>query len=94
MSGQPLGSDRRSRRPASATLVIVDSVARTLIIAGLVFVALGLLLYAHPSVPFLGRLPGDLRIERPGLRIYFPITTCLVVSAALSAALWLFSKFR
>jgi hypothetical protein len=72
----------------------VDSAARTLIIAGLVFVALGLLLYANPSLPLLGRLPGDIRIERPGLRVYLPITTCLVVSIVLSAGLWLFSRLR
>jgi hypothetical protein len=65
-----------------------------LIIAGLVLVALGLLLYASPSIPILGRLPGDLRIERPGFRLYVPITSCLLISLVLSAAVWLFSKLR
>ena len=73
---------------------MVDSLARILIIAGLTFLALGVLLYAIPSIPLLGRLPGDIRIERPGVRIYLPITTCLMVSLVLSAVLWLFSKFR
>jgi hypothetical protein len=73
---------------------MVESVARIFIIAGLVFVALGLLLYASPSIPLLGRLPGDIRIERPGLRVYLPITTCVVISLVLSAGLWLFSKVR
>jgi hypothetical protein len=73
---------------------VVDSLARILIIAGLTFLALGILLYAIPSIPLLGRLPGDIRIERPGLRIHLPITTCLVISLALSVGLWLFSKFR
>lgn len=68
--------------------------ARTLVIAGLVLVALGLVLHFGPSVPWLGRLPGDVRIERPGLRIYLPITSSLLLSLALSAALWLFSRFR
>jgi hypothetical protein len=72
----------------------VDSLPRILVIAGLIFVALGVLLYASPSIPLLGRLPGDIRIERPGLRIYLPITTCLAVSLAVSAGLWLFSKLR
>ena len=44
--------------------------------------------------PFLRELPGDLRIERPGFRLYIPITTCVVVSLVLSLALWLFSKLR
>jgi hypothetical protein len=72
----------------------VDSLARSLVVAGLVFVALGLLLYASPSLPLLGKLPGDIRIERPGFRFYFPITSCLLVSALLSGALWLFAKLR
>lgn len=68
--------------------------ARTLVITGLVLVALGLVLHFGPSVPWLGRLPGDVRIERPGLRIHLPITSSLLLSLALSAALWLFSRLR
>jgi hypothetical protein len=70
------------------------TVSRALVVAGLVLVALGLLLWAAPSVPLLGRLPGDIRIERPGFRLYFPITSCLLVSAALSGALWIFGRIR
>jgi hypothetical protein len=72
----------------------VSPLARGLVILGVVLVALGLLLQAAPSLPWLGRLPGDLRIERPGLRLYVPLTTCLVVSLVLSAALWVISKLR
>ena len=71
----------------------MSSVARALIFLGVLFVLLGLVLSALPWLP-LGRLPGDLRIERPGLRIYLPITSSLLVSAVLSGALWLFSKWR
>ena len=72
----------------------MDALARTLLIAGLVFVALGLLLHAGPALPLLGKLPGDLRIERSNLRLYLPITSCLLVSLLLSALLWLFSRLR
>ena len=68
--------------------------ARTLIVAGLVLLALGLLLHVSPGVPWLGRLPGDIRIERPGVRVYVPIVSCLVVSALFSAGMWLFSRLR
>ena len=68
--------------------------ARTLVIAGLVLVGVGLLLYASPSIPLLGKLPGDIRIERPGFRVYLPVTTCIVLSLGLSGALWLISKLR
>jgi len=72
----------------------MESLARSLIIAGLVFLALGLLLYVSPSIPFLGRLPGDIRIERPSVRLYIPITSCILVSLVLSVVLWLFSRVR
>lgn len=72
----------------------MDSLARSLVVAGLVLVGLGLLLYAGPSIPLLGRLPGDLRIERPGFRLYVPITSCVLVSAIVSGVLWLISRLR
>jgi hypothetical protein len=72
----------------------MEPLPRLLILAGAVLVVLGLALYLLPSVALLGKLPGDLRIERPGVRIYFPITTCLLVSLLLSALWWLFSKLR
>jgi hypothetical protein len=71
----------------------MSSVARSLIFLGVLLVAVGLLISAVPSLP-IGRLPGDLRIERPGVRIYLPITSSLLVSLVLSGALWLFSKLR
>jgi hypothetical protein len=72
----------------------VDSLARIVVVAGLVLVALGLLLWAGTPIPLLGRLPGDIRIERPGFRLYVPLTSCLLVSALASGALWLLGKLR
>ena len=57
------------------------SPGRVLIVVGLVLVVVGLLVQFFP---WLGRLPGDVRIERPGFSFYLPITTCLLVSAAIS----------
>jgi hypothetical protein len=65
-----------------------------LIVAGVVLFALGLLLYASPSIPLLGKLPGDVRIERPGFRLYIPFTSCIAISILLSAAFWFLSKLR
>jgi hypothetical protein len=72
----------------------MDSLARVLVVAGVVLLVLGVLLHALPAIPLLGRLPGDIRIERPGFRLYLPITTCLVISLVLSAASWLISRLR
>lgn len=60
-----------------------------LIIAGLLLVALGLL-WPLLSQAGLGRLPGDIVIERAGTRIYVPIVTCLVLSAAATILFRLF----
>jgi hypothetical protein len=72
----------------------MESLARPLIVAGVVLILLGLALQVGPSLPVLGKLPGDLRIERGGVRIFVPITSCLLVSAVLSLAFWLSSKLR
>jgi Protein of unknown function (DUF2905) len=61
-----------------------------LVIGGLVMAGFGLIWVLAPNVPFLGRLPGDIVIERENSRFYFPIVTCIVVSAILSLAAWLF----
>jgi hypothetical protein len=75
----------------------MEGAGRLLVVLGLVLVALGLWLSLGPSLPglgALGRLPGDLRIERPGFRLYVPITTSLLVSLALSALLQALSRLR
>lgn len=67
------------------------SIQRLLIVFGLVLVALGLL---WPVIAKLGigRLPGDIVIERENFRLYFPVTTSLLVSAVLSLILWLINR--
>jgi hypothetical protein len=63
-------------------------------IVGIALFGVGLLLHVFPSFPVLGKLPGDIRIERPGFRLYLPITSCLLLSALLSAGSWLLSRWR
>jgi hypothetical protein len=65
--------------------------AKVLIIAGIVLVAVGLAWLVGEKLG-LGRLPGDIVIERENTRIYFPIMTSIVISIVLSLALWLFSR--
>ena len=72
----------------------MESLPRGLMIAGALLLALGVLLHVAPGIPLLGKLPGDIRIERPGLRLYLPITTCLLLSAVLTLLLGLFSRMR
>lgn len=72
----------------------MDGLPRLLVVGGLVLVGLGLLLHFVPGLGQLGRLPGDIRIERPGLRFYFPITSGLLVSAVVSLVVWLVTRGR
>lgn len=65
--------------------------SRLLIIIGLILVALGLL-WPWLTRLGLGRLPGDLVIERDGFTVYFPITTAILVSILLSLILWLIGR--
>jgi len=62
-----------------------------LVLFGLVLVALGLL-WPWIAKLGLGRLPGDIAIEREGLRVYIPLASSLLVSAAISLVLWLFNR--
>ena len=68
---------------------------RTLLLLGGVFVVIGAFFYFGGKLPFrLGRLPGDISYKSEHTSFYFPIVTCLVVSIALSAILWLINHFR
>jgi hypothetical protein len=71
-----------------------EPLGKTLMLLGVVLLVVGAALTFAPHVPLLGRLPGDIRIERPGLRLYFPITTSVLLSLAISAVLFLLSKLR
>ena len=64
---------------------------RFLIGLGIVLIVLGVL-WPYLSRLGLGRLPGDIVIERPGGTFYFPIVTCLILSIALSALMWWFGR--
>ncbi len=44
------------------------------------------------ALSWIGRLPGDIRIDRPNFRFYFPLTTCLLASLVLTALFWLFRR--
>ena len=65
--------------------------ARTLIIFGLVLVAAGLLWPLIGKLG-LGRLPGDIAIERPTYSFYFPLMTSILLSLAISVILWLVNR--
>ncbi len=64
---------------------------KVLITIGLVLVVAGLLWPFLSRLP-LGRLPGDIVIDRPGLKIFIPITTMILVSGVVSLILWILRR--
>jgi uncharacterized protein (DUF3084 family) len=68
-------------------------VGRTVIILGLILVVAGILMALGDRLPIkLGRLPGDIVVRGKNGAFYFPIVTCLLVSAVLSLAMWLIGR--
>jgi len=69
------------------------SLGRSLIALGLIILALGLVITLGEKLPIrLGRLPGDIVIRGKNSVFYFPLVTCLLISAILSFVLWLFNR--
>jgi hypothetical protein len=73
----------------------VRELGRTLLVLGGLFVVIGALLYFGGKLPLrLGRLPGDIVHRGEHTTFYFPIATCLLLSAALTLFFWLSGHFR
>lgn len=69
-----------------------DSLAKILILFGVVLAVVGALLLVVGKVPLLGRLPGDIVIRRENWSFYFPLTTSIVISIILSLLLSFFGR--
>jgi hypothetical protein len=70
----------------------VQEIGKGLIFFGLILVIMGLFLVFYQKIPFLGKLPGDIYIQRKNFSFYFPLATSIVVSAVLSLVFYLWSK--
>ena len=69
-----------------------SDLGKTLIVAGLLLVAVGLFMTFGGKLNFIGKLPGDIRIERDNFSFFFPLGTCLLVSLLLSLIFWIFRR--
>ena len=70
----------------------LQEIGKGLIILGIMLVGLGLLFTMANKIPFLGRLPGDIYIQKKNFNFYFPLSTSLLLSAVLSLIFWLWSR--
>ena len=72
----------------------LQPLGRALLALGLILAAFGLLLLVSPKLPWLGRLPGDILIQRERFAFYFPLASGLLASLILSLVLWIARRFR
>ena len=70
----------------------MSELGKIIAILGIVLTLVGLLLWSGLAPRWLGRLPGDIRIEREHSAFYFPIVTCIIISIVLSFLLSIFRR--
>jgi len=70
----------------------MPSLARFVVIFGIIVTAVGVLLLVAPKVPWLGRLPGDILVRKKNFTFYFPLATSVVLSIILTVLMNLFKK--
>jgi DUF2905 family protein len=73
---------------------MMRELGRFVVMIGVVTMLIGLTMWGGFVPKWLGRLPGDIRIDREHSAFYFPILTCIIVSIVLSVVFSLFSIFR
>jgi hypothetical protein len=64
-----------------------------LIVVGVIIAGIGAVWLIAPSIPWLGKLPGDIAVEGKHFRFYFPVVTCIVLSLLLTGIMWLVRFF-
>jgi hypothetical protein len=70
----------------------VSDIGKLLVVFGLVIALVGVLLLLAGRLPWLGRLPGDIHIQRGNWTFYFPLATSLIVSIVLTLTFWLIGR--
>jgi hypothetical protein len=70
----------------------MNDLGKALVVMGLVVALVGVVLMLAGRVPGLGRLPGDIYIQRGNWAFYFPLATSILISVLLTALFWLFGR--
>lgn len=69
-----------------------ESLGKTLIFFGVILIVIGILLHFGGKFFPLGRLPGDIHVERETFSFYFPVVTCIIISIVLTVILNIFIR--
>ncbi|MEJ1236771.1 DUF2905 domain-containing protein [Chryseolinea sp. T2] len=67
---------------------------KLLIIVGIICIVVGVFMTYGPKMPFLGKLPGDISVEKENFKFYFPITSSIIVSILISLLMLLINRFK
>ena len=70
----------------------IQHIGRSLIIVGLIISAIGALLLLSGKIPLLGKLPGDILIQKKNFTFYFPLATSIIISVILTLLFWIFGR--
>lgn len=70
----------------------MQHIGRVLVIVGAAAALVGVLFIVSPKIPWLGRLPGDILIQKKNFTFYFPLATSIMISIILTLLFWLFGK--
>jgi len=70
----------------------MPEMGKWLIVIGLTIAVIGGIITFAGKLPWLGKLPGDIYIKRENFSFYFPLGTCILISAIISFILWLFRR--
>ena len=70
----------------------MTTIAKTVILVGIVFIIVGAGMYLLGKIPGVGRLPGDIVVKKENFTFYFPLTTSIIISIILSFILFLWNQ--
>ncbi|MBS1518791.1 MAG: DUF2905 domain-containing protein [Bacteroidetes bacterium] len=71
-----------------------QNIGKMLIISGVIIALLGILITFSDRIPFLGKLPGDIKIKKENFVFYFPVVTSILISILISLIIYFFNRMR
>jgi hypothetical protein len=75
--------------------MLMERLGKAMIFLGIFIVVAGVVIWLFgDKLRFIGRLPGDIRIEKENFRLYIPITTMILLSVILTVLVWIFQRFK
>ncbi len=69
-----------------------EHLGKLLVTVGLVIVLLGLIFMVGGKTSWLGKLPGDITIQKKNVNFYFPLASCIIISLIISVIMWLLNR--